>query len=311
MTAFVRIGLVSGLLLMSVVAAPAANAKPKPKPKHPDLAVKTLPVQGQPFVLNGESAAEKTTFEFAVVNRGDKPTGRKSLANVQLVHSLHGSFKLGYREIPPLNAHEGDQGKATTPVTRLSTGAYRVRACADVGDHIRESNENNNCEYFKTSGPHFYVTNNHYRGTVSGIQDQSAEGGWLESWTMPSADFGPANYVGGGNFTYSLSGSVYYTDSGGSGCTVTGSGIGAATGELQLQLEADRYVGTGSAATSYPIFKCGNNDDGEMGPLEPGILQTFGDDFEFPTLAFSNQIGGGASRGGNENWTWSLTGADD
>jgi CARDB len=311
MTAFVRVGLVSVLLLTSAFAASPATAKPKPKP--PDLQVKTLPLSGQPFALNGEAADQKTTFEFVVVNRGDKPTAHKSLAKVSLVHSQHGSFKLGYRDIPPLNGHEGEQGKATTPVTHVSAGAYRVRACADAGNHIKESDENNNCDYFKTSEPHFYVVNNHYRGTVSGTQDRSAEGGWLEGWMMPSADFGPAEYIGKGNFDYALSGSVYYTDSGGSGCTVTGSGVASAGGDLQLQFEADRYVGTGNAATSYPIFKCGNNDDGETGPLEHQILQTFGDDFAFPTLAFGNQIGGGASLGGNgdENWTWSLTGADD
>jgi hypothetical protein len=309
MTAVLRSGVASGVAILVLLVPAAATAKPKPK--LPDLVVKTIPISGQGYAVNGEAADAKTTFEFAVFNRGNAAADRKTVARLQLVHAIHGAFKFGYAAVPPVKEHEGQQVKATTPVTRQSAGAYRVRACADIPDHIRESNENNNCAYFATSDPHFYVVNSHYRGTVSGIQDRTAEGGWIESWTMPSADFGPVTYSGAGAFSYALSGSVNYTDSGGAGCTVTGSGVAAATGELQLVFEGDRYFGSGSASTSYPIFKCGNNDDHEMGPLEPQILETFGDDFVFPTLAFGNSIGGGASQNDNENWTWSLTGADD
>lgn len=103
------------IAVRSVVAAaglfaPTAVAKPKP-----DLVVKTIPLRGRPYVVNGETADENTRFEFAVVNRGDRPA-HKSLARVQLVHSRHGSFKLGYREIP------ADQSGRQAVKSRLRTG---------------------------------------------------------------------------------------------------------------------------------------------------------------------------------------------
>jgi hypothetical protein len=309
MTFLVRSGVASGVVLLALLVPTAAVAKPKPK--LPDLVVKTLPLQGQPYAVNGEAADSKTTFEFAAFNRGNKATGHKTLARLQIVHPIRGPFKFGYAEIPPVKKDAGQQVKATTPVTRQAAGAYRVRACADIPNRIKESNENNNCSYFTTTEPHFYVVNSHYRGTVSGIQDRTSEGGWIESWNMPAADFGPATYLGGGTFSYALSGSVYYTDSGGNGCTVTGSGVAAASGDLDLQFETGRYFGTGTGETSYPIFKCGNNDDGETGPVETRILETFSDTLVFPALDFGNAIGGGVSEGDNESWTWSLTGADD
>jgi CARDB protein len=307
-----RLGSIWTLIVaVALLLAPAADAKPKPKPKLPDLTVKASTVGGQPYAVIGEDPSAKTQFEFTVFNEGKKSTGRKTVARVQLVHSLHGSFKLGYRAIPELKPGHGDAGRATTPVLRAPAGAYRVRACADVPDQVRESNENNNCDFFKLPGPHYYVANDRYKGTVSGNQELTPSGGWYEYWQMPSADFGPAQYLGNGAFTYNLTGSVYYNDSGGTACTVTGSGVGSTTGELQIQFEGNRYVGTGSTNTSYPIFKCGNNDDGDTGPKEPTVLETVGDDFVFPTLQFGNHIEGTlTSSDGTETWNWTLDGAN-
>jgi len=294
---------------VAILLAPATEAKPKPK--LPDLTVKASTVDGQPYAVIGEDPSAKTQFDFTVFNKGDKSTGRKTVARVQVVHAVHGAFKLGYRQIPELKPGHGDAGRATTPILRAPAGAYRVRACADIPDHVRESNENNNCDFFKLPGPHYYVINDKYRGTVSGSQDLTSGGGWFEHWSMPSAEFGPAFYLGNGTFSYNLTGSVYYTDSGGTSCPVTGSGVGSTTGELQIQYEGNRYVGTGSTSASYPIFKCGNNDDGDTGPKEPTVLETVGDDFVFPALPFGNHIDGTlTSSDGTETWNWSLDGAE-
>jgi hypothetical protein len=312
-------GLISlGAVFVAVAAmvlATAAPAKPRHKPKHPDLIVKTLPLQGQPYALNGDVPSDKTTFEFLVDNNTNVPLGKKTRAKVELVHSVHGAFPLGHKEIQDLPAHQAEQVKATTPVLRGKAGAYRVRACADVGDHASESNERNNCAFFKLSDKHFYVANKHYRGSLAGMEDRSTQGGWLESWSAPTVDFGPAVYKGHGHFSYNLSGTVYYADSNSPGpgqCPVTGSGAGAVTGSLQLSFDFSDYFGLGSAAASYPIYKCGNNDDGDMGPTEPGAFDTtnYDDPAILPTLEFGNHIGGSTSNGPHETWNWSLDGAD-
>jgi hypothetical protein len=295
---------------VAILLAPAVEAKPRPKPKLPDLTVKTTPLEGQAYAVNGEAADRKTQFHLTVFNAGNKSTGRKTVVRVHLVHSIHGSYKLGYAEIPELKPKHGHAESVTTPITRAPAGAYKVRACVDLNQRIEESDEHNNCDNFKLNDIHYYVVNNSYTGRITGIEDQTSSGGWIESWDIkPQVTLGPVAAMGHGNFSYPLSGTVYYTDSGGSnGCTVTGSGVSSVLGTMQIHFEDDTYIGFGTSGASYPIFSsCSSTPD--QGPVQPQVWDTEPSS-EPQTLAFGNNIGGGVSDGVDTNWTWDLAGAD-
>ncbi len=109
------------------------SALARATPRRPDL-VETA------VVVTQHGAALRVTD--AVRNSGDASAPRFTTG--YFLSRVH--VRLGGHSISKLLPHATSRGSATLPIPdSVLPGSYRVVACADDGNRIRESNERNNC----------------------------------------------------------------------------------------------------------------------------------------------------------------------
>jgi hypothetical protein len=299
-----RLRTLVAVALVVVVFPAAAAARTTPRP---DLDVLAYPVQGRNYVFNGDRPDSFSTFKFMVVNWGRGRAG-PVLARLLLVHSRTGlTYRLGGAAVPALPARRRMTRTASTPTANFKAGAYRVRVCVDSRQQVAESNELNNCATFPSR---YYVLNKLYRGKISGTVPLAANGDAMERWQMTDAVYRFDHPLGGGSFSYRLTGTVRFTDSGSSnGCNYTGSAVdGNPVGTLILAYEANQYTVSGQTSTSYPLFNdCLQPPGYEPGPRMPTFLASAAPG-SLHVLPFGNVLAD-AVRIDDVSYTWSLAGA--
>jgi hypothetical protein len=137
--------LIAALALAALIApAPAAADA-----KRPDLKVARAPVPDPP----GTFAAGDMIMRYAVANRGDRRARKRSDVGFFLSTDRKRSaddvrLKTYVRHHMVRRLRPGTRRRGRTDATvprRVKPGIYRLIACADVGNRVKESREGNNC----------------------------------------------------------------------------------------------------------------------------------------------------------------------
>ncbi len=209
------------LIVALMATAPAALAqKRKPKPK-PDLAVThwSIGTKGGEFVFQNERDPN-LSIEDTTANAGRAQAGR-SVTKVYLEHGGR-RWLLARREVPPLGPGQRDPGsQLVVHVMDFPLGAYTLEICADADHQNREATHKPQCA--RDGAGDFTVAAARWQGSLGGEYESVL--GNVESWTSSNAQFVYDGYKSG-VFSYIMSGTVTWTDSGTDeeGCTWSGSG---------------------------------------------------------------------------------------
>jgi hypothetical protein len=126
------LGAAALVTLFGIQAGSASPARVKPRA---DLTEARLSASAT-SVAPGDSLK----LSDVVANKG-RANARSSTTRFFL-----GSKAIASRHVPALKKHKSSAGKTTIKVpSPLAAGSYQLRACADAGKAVKESNERNNC----------------------------------------------------------------------------------------------------------------------------------------------------------------------
>jgi hypothetical protein len=267
----------AALVVALGATAPAALAqKRRPQPK-PDLTVASGSVgyRGGQYVFQNDRDPN-VSIEDATMNVGKQKAGR----SVTKVYLEHGGKRwlLAQREVPPLRPGERDPGSdLVVHLMDFPIGAYTVEFCADADHAYREATRKSQCE--KLGAQHFTVAAARWQGSVIGEYDTVI--GNVERWTDHDAQLLFDGYSDG-IFSYLLTGTVTWTDSGTDedGCGYSGSGSATftranrAAGSFDIDYRHEEFSGGWTIAQRiYPItIACPEGTQTAQGPEAPSIF---------------------------------------
>lgn len=266
----VRSIVVAAVLLTSLAVTPMAWAGKK----LPDLAPTVGGVdQGYAFI-GGRLKMEATD---TTINVG-KARAAGSVTTFYLSKKdPKARRELTTRKVGALKPGEADSGSERADGRNdFPAGAYRIVACVDAKDKVKESDEGNNCGKV-VSPKRFYSAYEEWEGSLSGTAPGVLTPDAKEKWESTDVSFGSPS-VAGGIFQYPVTGgAITYTFSGTTqtGCgTYSGGGTFALDrnfGLLTIDYDGENYnAGAGATLGSqYPITSaCG---PGAWGAHEPAL----------------------------------------
>jgi len=201
-------------LVLTAVPAAASSASPAAQdpPRHADLVAKGVTASAS----NGQ-----VTVSAKVKNKGDKSAKPSQVAFYLSTDGTQSNddAALGTASVGKIKAKKARDVTGTFALPAgLAGGSYRVLACADSGDKVKERKENNNCKASKGSTTVVTVTASAAAGGAVAVSALS--GG---SCTGTTCTFAP----GTGSVTFTPTASPGYRFGAWSGASCTGVSAGA------------------------------------------------------------------------------------
>jgi len=302
-------------MVCAAALASAAFAAPTEAAKLPDLTIAGYELNGQRYAFEGERG--RIIPHDITRNRGSVGAGPSTTRAYLLRGPAGGAseIELGKRAVPRLGPNKQSEDDIWDPthVYNYPIGAYLVEVCADDGNDVRESNENNNCALIRNpvlDAIKVYVVRRTWVGHLGGV---ATMGPVLEQYKSNNAKliFDSPRSLERGTFAYTFQGTVTYTDSGdltpcswtGGRTRVFGPGGATADGSVTFNYLNRWYAATALVddAFSFSIrLVCGGKVVSRIsGPRSPLFFKAPSTTFPFGATEIS-----GSNASAIQNWTW-------